>query len=300
MSKSQKAIVFGGAGFIGSHVADYLTENGYEVTIFDINASSYLKPDQKMVVGDITDSMQVESCLEDGIIVYNFAGIADLDEASLNPIGTIKSNILGNAIVLEALKNVKIQRYVLASTLYVYSKKGSFYRDSKVACELNLSDFSKLYGIPYSILRYGSVYGPRSNKKDRIYKFANQAIRDGAISYNGDGEEFREYIHVEDAARCSVEILREDCLNQSVIITGHQTMKIRDLAVMIAEILGEQVAINFSGETSDLHYDITPYSLQPRLGKKYISNYYIDLGEGILQCVENIAATNAKISLDSE
>lgn len=287
-TKKEKATVFGGSGFLGSHTADFLTKKGWDVTIFDIKHSPHLKATQKMIVGDILDPEKVKTAVKGASVVYNFAGIADIEEASKNPIGTIKNNIIGNGNILEALKGKKIERYVFASTIYVYSDTGSFYKDSKLACEMYINDYHKTYGIPYTIVRYGSLYGPRTNKKDRIYRMVNQALKDGKITYEGDGEEMREYIHVEDAARCSVEILDEDYTNQIVIITGTQALKIKDLIVMINEIIGKNVRVELLNKTSNLHYEMTPYSFKPKLGKKYISKDYIDLGQGILQTIEEI------------
>lgn len=288
MSGSKKVIVFGGSGFIGSHVADILTENGYDVTIFDLHKSPYLRPGQKMITGDITNMEEVKKAVKNMSIIYNFAGIADIDEASKNPIGTITFNILGNANILEAIKGSNIYRYIFASTLYVYSDSGSFYRNSKIACELYIQDYSKLYGIPYTILRYGSIYGPRNRGRDRIYQFIKQVLVENRMVYDGNGTEVREYIHVEDAARCSVEILNGNYVNKHTIISGQQAVKIKDMMIMIKEILRKDVKIEFSGEVSDIHYQITPYSFNPKLGKKYISENYIDLGEGIIQCTEEI------------
>lgn len=288
MVQKKKAVVFGGSGFIGSHVADMLTDKGYEVTIFDIKDSPYLKPDQNMVVGNILDFQLIKETLRNVKIVYNFAGLADIKEAENNPIGTIKSNILGNAHILEGLKDQDIERYIFASTVYVHSNSGSFYKDSKVACEMYINDYHQKYGIPFTILRYGSLYGPRTNMKDRIFILVKQALTEDEITYEGDGEEIREYIHVEDAARCSIEILDKPCLNENILITGPQAMKIKDVMVMINEIVGKDRPIKFLNDKSELHYNITPYSFHPRLGKKYISDYYIDLGQGIIQCTEEI------------
>lgn len=285
---NKKAIVFGGSGFIGSFVSDLLAEKGYSVTVFDIKESPYLKPGQEMVIGDITEAVEVKKAVKDAPVIYNFAGIADIEEASRNPIGTITQNILGNANILEAIKDKKIERYVFASTLYVYSEAGSFYRDSKIACELYIQDYHEQYGIPYTILRFGSIYGPRSHNRDRIHMLVWQALTEQKMVYNGSGEDIREYIHVEDAARCAVEILEKNYLNQHVIISGQQSLKIKDLMVMIKEILGRDIAIEFTEEVSDIHYQITPYSFNPKLGKKYISDNYIDLGEGIIQCAQEI------------
>ncbi len=80
-----KVIVFGGSGFLGSHVADALTDNGHEVTVYDLKPSPYLKSSQKMIVADIFDEQKVEKAVGECGIVYNFAGISSMDEASRKP-----------------------------------------------------------------------------------------------------------------------------------------------------------------------------------------------------------------------
>src|SRR3989339_1105081 len=131
-----KAIVFGGAGFLGSHVADELTSRGYSVTVFDRKPSAYLKNGQKSIVGDITCQEDINKAVVGHDIVYNFAGEADITNAHANPLETVKSNIMGTTLLLEAAKKNRIKRFVFASTLYVYSSAGSFYRVTKQACEL--------------------------------------------------------------------------------------------------------------------------------------------------------------------
>ncbi len=283
-----KIVVFGGSGFLGSHVADTLLDKGHEVSIFDLMPSPYLRPGQKMIIADILDLDAVKDAVKGASIVYNFAGIASMDEAGEKPVETIKQNILGNAHILEAIKDNELKRYVFASTVYVYSKAGSFYKSSKQACELYIEDYAQKYEIPYTILRYGSLYGPRANETNAIYKLLKNVLLEDKISYWGNGEEIREYIHVEDAARCSVEILDKNFINQNVIIAGHHPIKSKELLVMINEILGNKLPIEFRNENQSTHYEVTPYSFNPRIGRKYVSSYYLDMGQGLLQCVEEL------------
>ena len=283
-----KAIVFGGSGFIGSYVADVLLEKGHDVLIFDLKPSPYLRAGQRMMVGDILDESAVKKAVDGVSVIYNFAGIADIDKASEKPVETIKQNILGNAYILESIKHRNIDRYVFASTIYVYSESGSFYKSSKQACELYIEDYSKKYGIPYTILRYGSLYGPRADESNPVFRLLKGALLEKKISHYGSGEEIREYIHVEDAARCSVEILDNNFVNQNVLLTGHHPIKSRDMVTMINEMLGNKLTIEFRHERPDAHYQVTPYSYNPRLGKKYVSHYYIDMGQGLLQCIEEV------------
>ncbi|MHB8104021.1 MAG: NAD-dependent epimerase/dehydratase family protein [Dehalococcoidales bacterium] len=283
-----KAIVFGGSGFLGSHVADALTNAGYETTIFDIKESPYLQKGQKMVAGNILNAETVNKAVKGNDVVYNFAGMADIEEAHEKPLETVQTNVLGNTIILEACRQHRVKKFVFASTVYVYSGAGSFYRSSKQACELIIENYREVYGLPYTILRYGSLYGPRAGETNWVYKTLKQAVAKGKITRYGDGEEVREYIHVEDAARCSVMILAKEYENQSVIITGHQATRVKDIMIMIKEILGNKIKLEFLPTDSNLHYEMTPYSFNPKLARRFVSNTYLDLGQGLLQCLEEI------------
>lgn len=283
-----KAIVFGGSGFLGSHVADALTSAGYETIIFDIKKSRYLQKGQAMLVGNILDKKAVEKAVSGCDVVYNFAGMADIEEAHLKPVETVENNILGNTIILEACRLSQVKRFVFASTVYVYSDAGSFYRSSKQACELIIENYHEVFGLPYTILRYGSLYGPRAGETNWVYKILKQAVTEGKITRYGDGEEIREYIQVEDAARCSVMILAKEFENQSVIITGYQPIRVKDIMIMIKEMLGNKIELEFLPTDSSLHYEITPYIFSPKIARRFVSNSYLDLGQGLLQCLEEI------------
>jgi UDP-glucose 4-epimerase len=181
-----------------------------------------------------------------------------------------------------------VKRFVFASTVYVYSDAGSFYRSSKQACELIIENYHEVFGLPYTILRYGSLYGPRAGETNWVYKTLKQAVTEGKITRYGDGEEIREYIQVEDAARCSVMILAKEFENQSVIITGYQPIRVKDIMIMIREMLGNKIELEFLPTDSSLHYEITPYIFNPKVARRFISNSYLDLGQGLLQCLEEI------------
>jgi UDP-glucose 4-epimerase len=286
-----KVIVFGGSGFLGSHVADALTAVGHEVTIYDLRESEFLKPGQHMVIGDILDEPRVQLAMKGQEVLFNFAGLADIDEARIKPIETVKYNVLGNTILLEAARQENIKRFVYASTVYVYSDSGSFYRCSKCACELYIEAYQKQYGLDYTILRYGTLYGTRADLRNSIYRYLVEAMIEGKINYPGDGSEIREYINVLDAAQASAEILKDEFKNQQVIFTGHHPMKVSDLFTMIKEILKKDIAVNFVKPMSTdatNHYTITPYTFVPKLGRKYVKHYYVDMGQGLLLCMQEI------------
>ena len=290
MEKGLKVVVFGGAGFLGSHVADELSKRGYQVCIYDRISSPYLRSDQAMIVGDILDEKRVEQAVMGADIVYNFIAIADLDEAEISAIETTRINVLGNVIVLEACRKAKVKHYIFSSSIYVYSDAGSFYRCSKQSSEIFIENYQKVYGLDYTILRYGSLYGPRSDETNWIYQMLKQALTEKVIVRQGDGEEMREYIHVLDAARLSLEILKPDYRNKNVIIAGREQIKINDLLTMVREILRSQVEIKYIPTKDKMHYEITPYIFNPKLAVKIHSNEHIDLGQGILDMLSHLHA----------
>ena len=285
----KNVVVFGGSGFLGSHVCDKLLESGYNVTVFDKRESEFIKGKYNIVIGDILSEDNVFKVIENANIVFNFAGLADINLAESDPIATVRYNILGNTIILEACRKAGIERYIFASSVYVYSNFGGFYRCSKQACELYVENFHEIYNLNYTILRYGSLYGPRSDMSNGIYRFINQALTDKKMIFKGKADSKREFIHVEDAAESSVKILEPKYANQHIILTGNQLFSIRELLKMIKEILNDnKIQIEFTPDENDTHYEMTPYTFNPKYGKKLYPELQRDFGQGILQVIEDI------------
>jgi len=285
---NKNAVVIGGSGFLGSHVADVLTEAGFRVVIFDCHESSYIQGNQEMIIGDILDVESVMSAVKDVDVVYHFAGIADIYEANQKPLETVKHNILGTATILEACAQNNVSRFVFASTVYVYSELGGFYRSTKQASELLIENYQKLYGLNFTILRFGSLYGRRANEFNWIHNTIKQALTEGKMQRKGNGEEIRDYIHVQDAAKACVDILDEQHKNDYVLLTGTQTIKVKDLLRMIREMLHNEVEVEYLDERIEEHYDITPYSFRPRVAKKHIPHKQLDFGQGILDTIYDV------------
>lgn len=283
-----KAVVFGGAGFLGSHVADELSEQGFDVVVFDLHESPFLRDDQTMLVGDILDPTDCEKACGGAEVVYNFAGIADLDDARTRPLDTAMLNVVGNINVVEAALLARVQRYVYASSIYVYSQKGGFYRCSKQASEVYIEEYSRKFGLEFTILRYGTLYGPRADTRNSVYRYLKQAVEDRKVACDGTGDEMREYINVRDAARLSVEVLGEEYANRHIILSGHNPTKFRDMLMIIREVVGEDVEIDFTGIENADHYQYTPYSYSPKIGHKLVSHVYLDVGQGLLECLDDM------------
>jgi UDP-glucose 4-epimerase len=280
--------VFGGSGFLGSHVADKLSEAGYHVRIFDRTPSPWLRSGQEMILGNLLNQNEVNEAVQGADFVYNFAALADLDEGLRKPIDTVRVNVLGNAHVLEACKQCDVERFFYASTVYVYSRDGGFYRCSKQASELYVEEYQKAYNLDYTILRYGSLYGPRADDSNGMYRIVKRALETGLLEYQGSPDSLREYVHVEDAAQASVAALHEDFRNQSVVLTGQVSMRVLDMLEMLGEILGLKDAVNFVQGEQPGHYIRTPYAYQPKLGKKYCLPLNVDLGQGLLQLIADV------------
>jgi UDP-glucose 4-epimerase len=288
----KKVIVFGGCGFIGSYVVEELINNGYKVISADLNSSKYVN-EKYFTKCDILDVKAVNEIVKDASIVYNFAGFANLDDAIANPIKAIELNVMGNMNILEACKKHKVKRFVYASSAYAMSDKGSFYGISKLTSEKLTEEYYKKFGLEFTIIRYGSVYGERDYHNNYIYNLVKNAMQTGAINHSGDGEEVREYIHAADVAKLALQVIESDeFINEHLILTGVERMHRKELFDMINEILGNKLEIKLNNDGYHNHYQTTPYSFHPTRSKKLVANPYIDMGQGILECMKDIEENN--------
>ncbi len=279
------ALVTGGSGFLGSHIADALTAAGYAVRVFDRQPSPYLQADQQMALGDINDREAVEAALAGVDYVYHLGGIADIQDCADDPVATARVNVLGAVNLLEACRRHSVKRFVFSSSAYIYSRHGGFYRASKQAAEAFVQTFAEAGGPPFTIMRYGSLYGRRAGPKNRIHRMIKDALTKGAISFPGHGDAMREFIHVVDAARMSVDVLAPKYENKFVLATGYERFRIRDVAMMVKEILDRDVRIEFADGEPPGHYLLTPFTFKPEMAEKLIANEFIEFGHGLLDCI---------------
>jgi len=286
----KKVVIFGGSGFLGSYVADELSRRGFEVRVADINPSKYIQKSQKFVKANILDVENVQSIIKDTDIVYNFVAIANLDDAIHDPTNTMQINVMGNLNILEACRqNGNVKRFIYASSAYALSNEGSFYGISKHSSEKLTEEYYKRYGLKYTVIRYGSLYGERASHNNYIYNLLSDAIQNKELHYKGDGQDLREYIHAADAAKLSVDILEDvQYENEHIILTGTERLKRIELLTMINEIMQNELEIKQVSDNNMGHYKITPYSYHPTVAKKLVANPYIDLGQGLLECIQVI------------
>jgi len=294
--KNEKVVVFGGSGFLGKHIVAQLLRNNFEVWIYDLAApKDKFEKEIKFVQGEILDREKIENVIKGAKIVFNFAGIADLEECIKNPVEAVRVNIFGNTLILEACKKNKVKRFIFASSLYAHGNSGGIYASTKKACESLIRDYKKYYNLDYTILQYGTVYGYGAPKTNSIYRYLKQAIATNKIEYPGDGSETREYIHVVDAAKLTIKSLDEEYKNKTFIISGQYPLKVRDVFCMIEEILGN-VSIKYKTKVSkgkkESHYKITPYSYHEEIPKKIINDSYMDLGRGMIEVIKEIKKEN--------
>jgi UDP-glucose 4-epimerase len=281
-----KIVVLGGSGFLGSHVAEQLSKKGHKVTIFDKRKSKWLRSDQKMLIGDIFNYNALENTIKKNEIVYNFAALSDLNKAMHEPLSCAKINILGTVQALNLCRKYKIKRFIQASSIYATSSQGSFYSCSKRAAEDYLVEFNKSYKLNYTILRFGSIYGLRSDKSNGIRKILDKAILQKKIIYLGNKKAVRKYINVLDAAKGCVEILKDRYKNKCVVLTGKKSIKINELLKFLAKLLNINSKIIYKDEKGNIgHYIKTPSLYRAKKGRGLSLRSRIDFHEGLLSLI---------------
>jgi UDP-glucose 4-epimerase len=219
-----KAFVTGGAGFIGSHLTDSLIEMGADVHVID-NLSSgnqdYLNPTATLHQTDIKDPSIIELiAAHKPDYIFHLAAQADVNRSTAFPSEDLKTNLSGTVNLLEGCRKSPVKKFIFASTSAVYGnntakklteqspvKPISFYGSSKAAAEMYIKLYSEFFSIPYSILRYGNVYGPRQTAKGEggvIAVFLEKLMKNERLKVNGDGRQTRDFIYVQDIVDANI------------------------------------------------------------------------------------------------
>ncbi len=290
-----RVLVTGGSGFLGSHIAEHLLLRGHDVVSLDERPL----PDVEYatVVGDVRDLEALQDAMSGCSAIYHCAAIADLDDARKEPRRATEINVLGTLGVLEAAASHGVRRIIHASSVYVYARGGSIYRTTKRAAEGLVDDLSAAWGLKSTILRFGSLYGPRTDANNAISRLIHQAISQRRIDFWGNGSEVREYLHILDAASLAVDALDQTYVGQALHVTGHERMTTREVIEMITEIIGEDIEVNFNDEPFEGRYRLSPYALEGNSGRRMMGKTYVDLGLGLLDLMRD--ATEAPNSLRS-
>ncbi len=286
-------VVFGGSGFLGSYVIAVFLKAGYQVVNADLHYSGHA-PEECFMYCDILDKTSVDKIMLEAKpdLILNFAGYSNLDDAMNEPYMVINLNVLGNLNILESMREKNVKRYIYASSAYAMNNKASFYGISKLASEKIVEEYHQKYDINSTILRFGSVYSELNYSNNYLYSIVKNAVLFHRIDHSGDGEEVREYIHAQDAAQLTLEIVENDkYVGENILLTGVERLKRKEIFQMISEILNEAIEINITGGGYNHHYKYTPFQFQASHGKKLVANPYIDLGQGLLQCIQSVKAT---------
>ena len=283
---SKEIIFFGGSGFVGSYFVRKLLYNKYKVNIYDLNKPNFKHKNLKYIQGNILDENKVFETIKKNSYVFNFAGWSDLETASNHEQEVKKLNLDANNKILKICKKKNVKRFVYASTLYVFSKYGGIYKESKKKAE-KLIEASK---VPYTNLRFGSLYGIGSKPGNAIFDILQMAIKKKKITYWGRGDEVRQYIHARDAAKVCDQIFFEKFKNKSLLITGLEDIRMRDLLNTVKEMFDNKIEIEFDyNKRTDAHYKNTPFTIdgkdkeKPIIGEKLLFETYTDIGQGIYE-----------------
>lgn len=221
-----KTLITGGAGFIGSHLADGLLERGDEVTIFDNlssgkqeNLADALKRDARLVVGDINDRAALEAVVTKAApeVVFHLAAQGEVRRSIEEPVFDATANVVGTVNVLEAARHAGVRRIVFASSGGAIYGEGADiglpavesaplaplcpYGQSKLAGEGYLDLYRRMYGLSSVALRFANVYGPRQNPKGEagaVAIFGELLLEGRRPVVFGDGTQTRDFVYIAD------------------------------------------------------------------------------------------------------
>lgn len=273
---SKKAIVTGGAGFIGSHLVDGLVAEGWHVTIVDnfdpfydesikrTNVSSYIdQPNTRLVEVDIRDYKALEEALTDSYdVMVHLAAKAGVRPSILDPVAYQSVNVLGTQNLLELSKKLDIKQFVFASSSSVYGVNPevpwsendyvlqpiSPYASSKISGELLGHVYSKLYGIRFIGLRFFTVCGPRQRPDLAIHKFAKKIMAEEPIPVFGDGSTRRDYTYVKDTVAGIMSAMAyEDSPYEIINLGNNRTITLSEMIATIENSFGKKAIINRLG-----------------------------------------------------
>lgn len=255
-----RSAVTGGAGFIGSHVVDHLIGAGHEVVVIDRGRCPH-RSDVRYADADVGDFEAVRAATEGCDYIFHLAAVSNVGAALNDPIECVRVNVLGTATVLEAARRNHVRRIVLASTVWVYSGSsngyvkedsplwtpdaGHVYTSSKISAEMLCHDYLRLYGQPFTILRYGIPYGPRMRDELVISIFLRKALKGEPLTLSGDGRQFRNFIYVEDLAAAHTLVLHPKAENQTYNLEGTQRISVRQIAETIDQMLGGGLRVEY-------------------------------------------------------
>jgi len=259
-----RVLVTGGAGFIGSHVVDRLFAHGVEPLIFDQQRSPH-HTGVEHFIGSILDVEAVRLAMAGIHAVVHLAAVADVKEVFEDPSYAETVNTRGTLCVLEAARRARLTRVIYGSTTWVYSDcpqgevdeetpippPSHLYTATKIASELYCRSYESLYQLPYTILRFGIPYGPRARNGAVIPLFVSKVLRGEPITVAGDGQQFRQFVYVEDLAEGIVLALKPAAANKTYNLDGQDRISILRIAQTVQRLLGRGQIVHTPGRPGD-------------------------------------------------
>jgi UDP-glucose 4-epimerase len=261
-----RVLVTGGSGFIGSHVVDKLRLRGYEPVIYDLRPSPWHpKGSVDTVLGSITDRESLERALHSCDAVAHLAAVADVNDVHAEPEDAERVNARGTVTVLEAARRAGVKRIVYASTIWVYSDcvaeavdedtllpaPSHLYTSTKLAGELYCKAYQELYGIDYTILRFGIPYGPRAREAAVIPAFVNKALRGEPLTLAGDGSQSRRFVYVEDLADGVARGIDDVACNRVYNLASDENVSIKQIAETVKDLIGDVEIVHTPARPGD-------------------------------------------------
>jgi UDP-glucose 4-epimerase len=253
-----KALVTGGAGFIGSHVADRLLADGHEVVILDDLSSGHIEhlPARARFYQMELGSPWLDELfrIERPEAVLHHAAQKSVRMSVKDPVFDGQVNVLGTIALLQASVHHQVKRFLFASTggaIYGDTDQvptpedapalpTSPYGAAKLAAEVYLRTFHELYGLSYAALRYANVYGPRQDPHGEagvVAIFSQKLLRGEGVRINGDGKQTRDFVYVADVAEANARALGSDAIGSFNVGTGVET-DINQIFQLVAQLAG--------------------------------------------------------------
>jgi UDP-glucose 4-epimerase len=262
-----KALVTGGAGFIGSNIVKLLEEREYKITVYDNLSTGYLKNIERIknltfIKGDILDVIELQNAMSGVDLVFHLAANIGNVKSIQNPVYDSEVNVIGTLNVLESSRKAGVKKIVYSSSAAIYgepkyqpideshpAEPDSPYGVSKLAGEKHCLCYSKIYNLEIVCLRYFNVYGinQRFDEYGNVIPiFTKQLLNKGNIKIYGDGEQTRDFINVKDVARANVLAAEKKGLTGAFNVGAGVPTSINHLSKMMLEITNSKDCIEYS------------------------------------------------------